>query len=185
MNGPKMLEWALLLCASSGPWLWVGAHSGFFLANASGAAVAATDQLAVGALELPALGLQHTQQRLRCETFMRKRPKGRMTNTNLHESCYVAVEFCYVAAVHVLLGDERSMLLDVLQFKEAAVKAVFLLRDLGQLAYEQHAKFKRGVKFHGFIASPCSSYRWPHEWKAAVAVALKRLRECAHRDPFV
>jgi len=185
MNGPKMLEWALLLCASSGPWLWVGAHSGFFLANASGAAVAATDQLAVGALELPALGLQHTQQRLRCETFMRKRPKGRMTNTNLHESCYVAVEFCYVAAVHVLLGDERSMLLDVLQFKEAAVKAVILLRDLSQLTYEAKCEVQAQREIPTALLLR-SSYLWPQERKAAVAVAEKRLRKCVHREgPFV
>ena len=140
-------------------------------------------------LSCPRLACNTRNSARAVKEVMRKRPKRQMTNTNLHvRRKHAAVESCYVTAIHVLLGDAWPAcheLLDVLQFKEAAVKAVFLLRDLGQLAYEQHAKFKRGVKFHGFIASPCSSYRWPHEWKAAVAVALKRLRECAHRDPFV
>ena len=121
---------------------------------------------------------------------MRKRPKRQMTNTNLHVSRrkHPAVESCYVAAIHVLLGDAWPAcheLLDVLQFKEAAVKAVILLRDLGQLAYEAKCEVQAQREIPTALLLR-SSYLWPQERKAAVAVAEKRLRKCAHREgPFV
>ena len=97
-----------------------------------------------------------------------------MTNTNLHVTRrkHAAVESCYVTAVHDLLGDAWPAcheLLDVLQFKEAAVKAVILLRDLGQLAYEAKCEVQAQREISTALLLR-SSYLWPQERKAAVAV---------------
>jgi len=140
-------------------------------------------------LSCPRLACNTRNSARAVKEVMRKRPKRQMTNTNLHvRRKHAAVESCYVTAIHVLLGDAWPAcheLLDVLQFKEAAVKAVILLRDLSQLTYEAKCEVQAQREIPTALLLR-SSYLWPQERKAAVAVAEKRLRKCVHREgPFV